>query len=169
MSKDYWMFDEIEVTVSGCFTTHHHLSGQSGAYGEITFPAFATGAEFESASGRNLSMQKTRWWGSQHELADSRGVLGRADRAGILNRDINVWFDGQEYVLQPEGLFKQGWFLVDSQGAQLLEIQPRGVFRQGAYLSIKGVVDSALVVFAYYLIHMRQQEDAAAVAATSAS
>jgi hypothetical protein len=167
MSQDYWTFEEIEISVSGCFTTHHHLSGASGEYGEINFPAFATDATFEGASGRRLSMQKTRWWSTEYELVESGRVRGRADRAGVFNQNMDVWFDGQAYELQPEGIFKQGWFLMDGQGTQLLEIQPRGAFRQGAYLSIQAVVDRALALFAYYLVHMRKQEDAAAVAAAS--
>jgi hypothetical protein len=47
----------------------------------------------------------------------------------------------------------------------MLEIQPRGAFKQGAYLTITGAVDADLVAFVYYLVHMRQQEDAAASAA----
>ena len=169
MSQDYWMFDEIEVTVSGCFTTHHYLNSKSGTYGEMTFPAFASSASFKDASGHHLTMQKTRWWGSQHELVEGDRVRGTADRAGVFNRDINVWSDGHGYVLRPEGVFKQGWFLEDGIGNLLLEMQPRGAFRQGAYLSIQAVVDAPLVIFAYYLAHMGQHEDAAAVAATSAS
>jgi hypothetical protein len=92
-----------------------------------------------------------------------------ADRRAMLSRDIVIEFDGQEYELIPEGILKQGWFLNDAQGNRLLEIQPRGVFRQGAYLTLVGWVDADLVAFAYYLVHMRKQEDSAAVAATTAS
>ena len=62
---------------------------------------------------------------------------------------------------------KQGWFLLDAERRVLLEIQPRGVFRQGAYIALHSSLEVDLVVFAYYLVQMRQQEDAAAVAATS--
>jgi hypothetical protein len=50
-----------------------------------------------------------------------------------------------------------------------MEIQPRGVFKQGAYLSLRGAIELDLVAFAYFLVQMRKQEDAAVVAATSAS
>jgi hypothetical protein len=50
-----------------------------------------------------------------------------------------------------------------------MEIQPRGVFKQGAYLSVRAAIELDLVAFAYYLVHSRKQEDAAVVAATSAS
>jgi hypothetical protein len=54
-------------------------------------------------------------------------------------------------------------------GTTLLEIQPRGVLKQGAYLTILAEVDADLVAFAYYLVHMRKQEQAASVAAVSAA
>jgi hypothetical protein len=41
------------------------------------------------------------------------------------------------------------------------------VFKQGAYLTINGSINSDLVAFVYYLVHMRQQEDAAATTAAT--
>jgi hypothetical protein len=93
-------------------------------------------------------------------------VRGRGDRPGLFRRDLAIWFDGEEYALEPEGLLSRGWYLVDASGSRLLEIQPRGIFTQGAYLTITGAIDADLVAFAYYLVHMRQQEDAAAAAAS---
>jgi hypothetical protein len=105
--------------------------------------------------------------GSAHELVDGGIVRGRADRPGLFRRDIMIQFDGQEYSLEPEGSLSRGWFLFDAEGTRLLEIQPRGAFKQGAYLTITGAVDADLVAFVYYLVHMRQQEDAAASAAAA--
>jgi hypothetical protein len=41
------------------------------------------------------------------------------------------------------------------------------VFKQGAILTITGNVDADLVAFAYYLVHVRQQEEAAGAAAAA--
>jgi hypothetical protein len=161
-----WTFDQIEVEVSGFFTTHHYFETAAGTFGEFTFPAFSQQGVFQTADGRELVMQKTSWLGSAHEVLDGGVVRGSADRRGLLSRDIIVQFDGREYILEPEGLFSQGWFLFDAEGSKLLEIQPRGIFKQGAYLFIRGVVGVDLIAFVYYLIHMRQQEDAAAAAAS---
>jgi hypothetical protein len=169
MKQKTWLLDEIEVDVSGFFTTHHHLRTGAGNVGEFTFPAFSQSAVYRTADGRELLMQKTHWLGGGHELVEGQAVRGTADRPGLFRRDLLVKLDGQEYTLEPQGFFKQGWYLKDREGNILLEIQPRGFFRQGAYLTPTGVVEADLVAFAYYLVHMRQQEDAAAVSATTAS
>lgn len=169
MKQKNWILDEIEVDVSGLFTTHHHLQAGTGIIGKFKFPAFSQGAVYHTADGRELLMQKTHWLGTAHELVDGQTVRGTADRPGLLRSDLLVKLDGQEYTLEPQGIFKQGWYLLDKENNVLMEIQPRGVFRQGAYLTPTGVVEADLVAFAYYLVHMRQQEDAAAVSATTAS
>jgi hypothetical protein len=159
----------IKVDVTGFFTTHHYLQAEWGDLGELTFPAFSQGATYEALDGRKITMQKSHWLGTAHEMIDGNAVRGRADRPGLFRRDIAVQFDGRDYWLEPEGVFKQGWLLLDAERRILMEIQPRGVFKQGAYLNLRDAVELDLVAFAYYLVHMRKQEDAAAVAATSAS
>jgi hypothetical protein len=166
VKKEVWMLDEIEVEVSGLFTTHHHLQTRSGTLGRFKFPAFSQYAVYHTTDGRELLMQKTHWLGTAHELVEGEVVRGRGDRPGLFRRDLAIWFDGEEYSLEPEGLLSRGWYLVDASGSRLLEIQPRGIFTQGAYLTITGAIDADLVAFAYYLVHMRQQEDAAAAAAS---
>jgi hypothetical protein len=166
-SQALWMIDEIEVDVTGLFTTHHYLQTEVGTLGELTFPAFSHQGIYRAADGHELLMQKTRWFGSAHELVDGEMVRGTADRPRLLSRDIVIHLDGHEYLLEPEGLFRRGWYLKDAEHQTLLEIQPRGVFRQGAYLTLTGMVDADLVIFAYYLVHMRQQEEAAAGAAAA--
>lgn len=167
MKKEIRSMDEIEVEVTGFFTTHHLFRTAAGSLAEVVFPAFSQYATCRTAGGRELLMQKTHWLGSSHELVDGEVVRGRGERPGLLRRDIVLEFDGQKYSLEPEGLFSQGWRLLDAGGQQLLELQPRGIFRQGAYLTATGAIDADLVVFAYYLVHMRQQEDAAAAAAAT--
>jgi hypothetical protein len=160
------MIGTIEVDVTGFFTTHHYLQAEWGEIGELTFRAFNQGATYEALDGRKVIMQKSHWLGTAHEMVDGGVVRGRADRPGLLRTDIAVQFDGQDYILEPEGLLKQGWFLLDSERHFLMEIQPRGVFTQGAYLSVRAAIELDLIAFAYYLVHMRKQEDAAVVAAS---
>ena len=169
MKKEVWTLDEIDVEVSGLFTTHHHFQTRSGTLGNLKFPAFSQCAIYHTADGRELLMQKTHWLGTAHELVEGELVRGRGDRPGLFRRDIAIWFDGEEYSLEPEGFLSQDWYLVDASGSRLLEIQPHGVFRQGTCLTITGAIDADLVAFAYYLVHMRQQEDAAGAVAASAS
>jgi hypothetical protein len=167
VTKQIWTVDEIEVDVSGWFTTHHYLQTRSGVLGEITFPAFAREALYRTPDGRELRMQKTHWLGSSHELLDCGVVRGRADQPGFFRRDLAIQFDGQQFSLEPEGLLSQGWHLFDVQRNRLLEIRPRGMLKQGAYLTITGFVDADLAIFAYYLYQIRQQETAAAGAAVA--
>jgi hypothetical protein len=169
MAQTTWMLGEIEVEVTGLFTTHHYFQTEAGTVAEFTFPAFAQEAEYRTAEGRELVMRKPRWFGTMHELLDGKVVRGTADRTGFFRRDIVIEFDGEEYWLEPEGAFKWGWFLVDASGRRLIEFQPRGVFKQGAYITITSVMDADLVAFAYYLVHMRKQEEAAAASAATAS
>lgn len=167
MSTKTWILDEIEVDVSGFFTTHHCLQTEAGTLGKFTFPAFNRYGVYHAADGRELLMQKPHWLGSAHELVDGEVVRGTADRRGLFRRDIAIHFDGEEYTLEPQGFFSQGWCLVDAKGNRLLEIQPRGVFNQGAYLTPTGVVEADLIAFTYYVYYMRRQEETAAAAAAA--
>jgi hypothetical protein len=167
LTEERWTLDEIEVDVSGFFTTHHYMQSRSGALGEFTFPAFSQRAIYYTCDGRELLMQKTHWLGSAHELVERGVVRGRADRPGLFRRDLTVWFEGQEYSLEPGGLLSWDWCLVDAGGTRLLEIRPRGVLKEGAYVTITAAIDTDLVAFAYYLVYTRRQEEAAGAAAAS--
>jgi hypothetical protein len=158
---------EIEVIATGFFTTHHTFQTEAGVLGKLTFPAFSQQGEFQTAGGRRLLMQKTHWLGTAHELVEGHTVRGSADRPGLFRRDLLVQFDGADYSLQPAGLFSQDWVLYDAGGTPVLEIQPRGFWKQSTYLTIWSAIDADLVAFAYYLVYMRRQEDAAGVAAAS--
>ncbi|MEE8392411.1 MAG: hypothetical protein V3S14_16655 [Anaerolineae bacterium] len=70
------MADEIEITVSGFFTTHYVLQMATGTLGELTLPAFSTSGVFRSAEGRELLVQRTSWWRGWHELRENGVVLG---------------------------------------------------------------------------------------------
>jgi hypothetical protein len=167
MANDLWMSDQIEVEVSGFFTTHHCLQSKLGILGEITFPAFSQQGVYRTLDGRELLMQKTHWLGTAHELIEGEVVRGLADRPGLFRRDITIQFEGREYSLEPAGLLNWDWYLVDAEGNRLLTIQPRGVFGQGASLTITAAIDADLAAFAYYLVYTRRQEEAAAGAAVA--
>ena len=169
MSHDTWRLGAIEVGVRGFFKTHHRFATDTEELGEMTFPAFSQDGVYHGAQGQILVLRKTHWLGNAYELLEGDTVRGTAEQPRLLSRDIAIWFDGREYTLQPAGVLNQGWYLVDAGGMTLLEVQPRGVLKQGAYVMPKAGLNADLVVFAYYLVYRRWQDDAAAVAATSAA
>jgi hypothetical protein len=169
MSQESKGLNQMEVDVTGAFSTHHRFRTQAGEEGELVFPAFSQQATFRGAGGRELSMHKKGLLSSSHECLAGNQVRGVAERRGLFSRGIVIQFDGQDYALDPEGVLSRTWYLDDAQGTRLLEIRPRGIFRQGAYLAFEPDINSDLIVFAYYLVYVQQQEDAAAVAATGAA
>jgi hypothetical protein len=160
---------EIQVTVSGVFTTHHFLETVTGNLGELTLSAFGKGGVFRSGDGRALTVERTSWWRSWHELRENEIVLGMASPQSFWRRAMNVGYRGAMYELAPISFWSRGWQLIDEMGMASLEIQPRGVLRRGAYLSILGSVDVDLLVFAYYLVNARWQEHSAAAGAAAGS
>jgi hypothetical protein len=166
MTHNTFMIDQIEVHSTGLFTTHHSFEAGEEKLGELVCPAFGQQATFQASDGRTLSIRKTSWLGSSHELVQSSSVRGTAHPRKAFSRDLLVQYEGTEYLLRPEGILSRGWFLLDAGGTTLLEIQPRGVLRQGAFLYPRLVMDFDLVVFVYYLVFTRQQEEAAAAAAS---
>jgi hypothetical protein len=169
MAREVWPTGEIEVGVSGAFTTRHHLRTETGTLGELTLPAFRTGGVFRAGDGRELTVHRTSWWRGWHELREDETLLGTARPRGFWRRQMVVHLGVQEYVLQPAGFWTRSYSLVDAVGRTLLEIRPRGVFRRGAYLAVMAPVDVDLLIFAYYLVHTRWQEDAAAAGAASSA
>jgi hypothetical protein len=169
MSEQIVKHFEIEVEVSGFFTTHHYFRTEAGILGELTFPAFSQCGTFRTAGGRELLMQRPHWLKTIHEFVEGDRVRGTAEQPGLFRQDLAIRFDGKAYSLEPEGIFKQGWFLLDTEGQTLLEFQPRGVFKQGALITLWKPVSIDLLAFAYYLVHVRKQEQAAAASAAAAS
>jgi hypothetical protein len=82
---------------------------------------------------------------------------------------MDIGFRGAAYELVSAAVWSRGWGLVDEEGTLLLEIQPRGLFRRGARLTILEPVHADLLLFAYYLAHVRWQEQGAAAAAAAGS
>ena len=169
IAQESWVADEIEVVVSGFFTTHHLLRTATGILGELTLPAFNRSGLFRSADGRELVVERTSWWRGWHELRENNVVLGTACPRGFWRRTIEVGFRGAMYELVPTSFWSRGWLLLDEMGTTLIEVQPRGVFRRGAYLMIMEPVSVDLLVFTYYLVNVRWQEQAAAAGAAAGS
>lgn len=161
--------DGVEITVSGFFTTHHFLETVMGGLGKLILPAFDKRGIFYSSDGRELMVERTSWWRGWHELRENGIVLGTARPQGFWRRTMEVGYQGAMYELIPAGFWSRGWLLVDEAGTVLLDIQPRGVFRRGAYLTILEPVNVALLVFAYYLVNARWQEQSAATGAAAGS
>ena len=168
MTQETWMIDEIQVKVSGLFTTHHHLHTEMGALGKLTFPAFAQAATYRTPDGRELLMQKTHWLGTGYELLEGDTVRGSADRSSLFDRGLDLQLDGRQYRLEPTGWLSRDWRLVEQGGNELLEIQLLGLLSRDARVLISGIiVEPDLIAFAYYLFYMRYQEEAAAGAAAA--
>lgn len=168
MKDEIWMRGEIEVDVSGFFTTHHWMRTDGGVLGELTLSAFSTSGVFRFAGGRELVVQRTSWWRGWHELRESEIVLGTARPLGFWRQKMSVGHRGRLYELVPASFWARSWRLVDDGWAVLVEVEPRGVFRRGAYLTIADSIDVDLLVFAYFLVNVRWQEQAAAAGAAAA-
>lgn len=169
MNQESWVADEIEVTVSGFFTTHHVLQTSAGNLGKLTLPALSKSGVFRFAGGRELVVARTSWWRGWHELRENGIVLGTACPQGFWRRTMEIGFRGAMYELVPASFWARRWLLLDETGATLIEVQPRGAFRRGAYLTIVEPVSIDLFVFAYYLVNARWQEQSAAAGTAAGS
>jgi hypothetical protein len=169
MARELWATDEIEVDVSGFFTTHHFLQTAAKTLGEWALPAFRSGGVFRAADGRELVVERTSWWRGWHQLREDGVVLGTARPCGFWRRTMSVGLRGLMYELEPAGFWSRGWHLVDGAGTMMLDSQPRGIFRRGACIAIQCPVDADLLVFVYYLVSVRWQEQAAAASAAAGS
>ena len=158
--------DEIEVLVSGFFTTRHQLRANTDVIGELTLRGLKMLGSFRSTDGRELELEKTSWWKSIYEIREEGVVVGTAYPRGTFRREFLLDFGGQVYVLTPTGFGGRVWRLFDNTGTLLLEARHRGAFRRGAYLTIRGEIDFPPMLFAYYLVNVRWQEQRAAVAAS---
>ena len=169
MARQIGPYEEIEALVSGAFTTHHQLWTETGTLGELTLPAFRATGVFRAADGREWAVRRTSWWRGQHEMRERGVLLGTAWPRGFFRREIALRFGAGEYLLRSTSFWGRSWCLADAVDGTLLEIRPRGVFRRGAYLSVLVPVDVPLLVFAYYLVHTRWQEESAAASSASSS
>lgn len=169
MRDHMWTTGEIEVEMWGCFTTHHRMQTETEVLGELTLPAFRSGGVFEAADGRELVVEKTSWWRGWHELRENEIVVGSARPLGFWGRTMSVGFRGLMYELVPVGFWSDGWNLLDESGAVVVEVRRWGFFRRKVGLTIRGPVHPDLLVFVYYLVNVRWQEQSAAAAAAAGS
>ena len=160
---------EMEVDTWGCFTTHHQMKTRTQILGELTLPAFDRGGTFLFADGRELVVGKTSWWKGWHELRENGIVVGSARPLGFWAQRIGVGFRGRMYELVSAGFWSDGWDLLDESGMKILEIRRRGFFRRMVDLLAHEEILPDLLVFAYYLAHVRWQEQTAVVATTAAA
>ncbi len=176
MAQDVWETNEIEIVISGLFTTHHRLQTAAGVLGEFTFPALRMHAIFHAADGRKLLARHASLWRDRHELreGDAREwrtlpVLATARPPRFWSRALIIQFGRREYVLKPADFWESRWQLADDAGVVLLEMRSRGTFRRRVHLAVLGAVDVDLLAFAYYLMHERWEEHAAVGAAAASS
>jgi len=160
MNQD-WTTDEVEAIVSGFLTTRHSLQTATGIMGELTLLPLRSNDVFRFASGRELVVKRKSWWRGWHELWENGGISGSARPRGFFRRETIIQFGGEEFTLKPAGFWNRNWCLADSAGTMLLEIRPRDMFCRGAWLTILGTVDAALLVFAYYLVYTRWNNEPA--------
>lgn len=164
MRRGTWLTDQVEVTVSGVFTTHHHLQTPAGVLADFTMHPLRRRAVCRTVEGRELVMKQTNWWHGTHELQEGGVVLGTARALGLLRRENSVRFGGRDYRLRAAGFWGRVWHLVDD-ASLLVEVHPRGIFRRGAILRILRPVDADLLAFTYYLVNARWGEQTAAASA----
>ena len=165
MRRETWLADEVEVTVSGAFTTHHLLRTGAGILGESTVPALRKRAVIRTAEGRELVMKQTNWWRGTYELQEGDTLLGTVRPLGIFRRENIVRFGHQDYRLRAVGLWGRLWHLADDAGRTLVEVHRRGIFRRGAILRILSPLDLDLLVFTYHIVNARWDEQTTAAAA----
>lgn len=172
MAQDVWETNEVVVTTSGCFTTHHRLETAAGTLGEFTFPAFRMHAVFRAADGRTLLARHASLWRDRHELREGESkewrtlpLLATARAPRFWSRAFVIQFGGREYTLKAADFWEWRWRLTDEAGMVLLEMRSRGAFRRRVYIAVYGEIDADLLAFAYYLVHTRHEERHAAAAA----
>jgi hypothetical protein len=169
MSWNAGVRGEIEVDTWGWFTTHHQMNLRGGVLGELTLPALGGGGVFRFADGRELEMEKTSWWKGWHELREAGIVIGSARPLGFWGQRMSVGYRGKMYELATAGFWADRWHLLDESGVALVEIWREGFFRQKVAVVAHLEVQPDLLVFAYYLAHVRWQEQTAAAAAAAGS
>ena len=168
MEEERWVFDEIFVDVAGFFTTEHTFRSASQRLAVLKVPAGMAEGSCEDESGECVVVRRTGCLSRGYELLEGGLVRGAAEPRGLFKMGYAVQFDGQGLELVPEGVFRQGWLLVDAAGRVLLGLEPLGVFKRGARLMASQPIEFPLAVFAYYLYQVQRQETAA-VASTAAA
>jgi hypothetical protein len=169
MTEELWAFDEIIVDVTGFFTTEHAFRSASQTLAVLKVPAGMAEGSYEAMGGRRVVVRRTGCLSRGYELLDDGLVRGAAEPRGLFKMGYALQFDGQALELVPEGVFRQGWLLVDGEGHVLLQLAPLGVFKRGTRLVAPQPIEFPLAVLAYYLYQVIQQETAAVVTTAAAA
>jgi len=79
MKGEMWLTDEIEVTVSGVFTTHHLLQTTDGILGELTLPGLRMRGVFRRVFDLHFddqmhTLRTAGFWGRVWYLVDGAGM-----------------------------------------------------------------------------------------------
>lgn len=161
MAEQAWTTDEIEVTVSGLVAPKHTFRTAAATLGEFRIPSLTRLSHFRGADGRELVAERVSWWRGRFELREGDTLLAQGRLSMGFRRQIDLWFAGRTYMLQPPRFLTRSWIMFDEQGKALLEVRPRGFFQRGAVLTILAEIELALLSFAYYLVHQRWQSETA--------
>lgn len=157
--------DKIEILASGFFSTRHKLQTNTEVIGEMTLRGMKMQGNFWSNDGRELELAKKKWWKSIYEIREGGAVVGEARPRGFFRREFILDYDRKAYRLTPTGIGGRIWRLFNNTGTLLLEVSRRGAFQRGAHLRIRGEIDFPLMLFAYYVVNARWQEQQATAAA----
>jgi hypothetical protein len=163
-----WVSGELEVEMWGCFTTHHHMRAGTRFLGELVLPALGKAGKFRFYDGRELVVEKASWWRGWHELQENGIVIGSARPLGFWGQRMSVGFRGKMYELESAGFWSDSWQLIDESDTVVMEVRRRGFFRRKVRLAAHEAVSPDLLVFVYYLVNVRWQEQSAAAAAVAA-
>jgi hypothetical protein len=154
--------DLIEVTVKGTFITEHMFRAPDGVLGILTINSSKGEGKFLGNDDGGVTFKKPSFWKNNYELYEGSSPLAAAHPPKKLSRAFEIDFKGEVFHLAPGGTKMRSWTMANSQGQRISEILPRGVFKRGAYLKIGAAIPLYLLVFGYYLVIRRWQEEAGA-------
>lgn len=156
--------DVIEVTVSGTFKTEHVFNSSAGVLGKLLIKGNKGEGSFQGADDSWLEYKKPSIWKNQYELHEGNLITGKAHPPKKLKRAFEIDLDGELFSLSPGGSKLRSWMIRNDQGESICEVLPRGGLKRGAILRIGAEIPLKLLVFGYYLVFKRWQEESAAAA-----
>ncbi|MBN1485135.1 MAG: hypothetical protein JXA37_10460 [Chloroflexia bacterium] len=169
MEETTYLLDEIEISIDGFRRPRHFLQTEQGLLGELSVSFTSRQASYAGADGRRLEMSQPSFWRSEFELRRDEELLARAAQRRFFGREMAIEYQGQPYILQPAGFWTRAWQLLDNQETVLLQVEPRGILQRGAHLTVQGELPLDLLIFVYFLVHNRWQNEAAVVGAAAAA
>ena len=165
MDQAQYKADLLEITVSGTFKTVHVFNSPAGLLGDLTIKGSKGEGRFVGADQVVLDFKKPSFWKNHYEIQQGITVVGKAHPPKKLRRAFEINLEGGIFNLAPGGTKRRSWTLLDAQGQGICEILPRGGLKRGAFIKIKAGTSLKLLVFSYFLVEKRWQEERAAAAA----